>query len=172
MGWELTRCPNLEQVGARKGGSPKGGGGPKRRRSGSPKGGLEGKGANIFPSPIPDFVGLLSGVFSWNCGPSSTPLVRLGFSVVILCEPWHPTVFFGVCVCFLCVCVRLCVFVCVCVCVFVFCVCVFLCVFLRVVLCFCCDLLGCKINFTSSKTLVGWWMSTDRPARYLGPARM
>ena len=37
-----------------------------------------------------------------------------------------------------------------------------------------CDLQGRKSNFTNSKTLVGWLVdvATDRPARYLRPARM
>ena len=37
-----------------------------------------------------------------------------------------------------------------------------------------CDLWGRKINFTSSKTLVGWLVdvATDRDARHLRPARM
>ena len=34
---------------------------------------------------------------------------------------------------------------------------------------FCCDLQGRKVNFTNSKTLVGWLLdvATDHPARYL-----
>ena len=46
-----------------------------------------------LPHPISLFIAL-SGVFSWNCGPGSRPwtsqIVRLGFSDVILCEPWRP----------------------------------------------------------------------------------